>query len=76
MVAGDANVMRGERNAESFALLVSLKMSGREVAVWEDEKCSILQINAQRAVVRHLDANGKQYHALEKSVDCGWKLTG
>ena len=37
---------------------------------------SHLQINAQRAVVRHLDANGKQYHALEKSVDHAWKVLG
>jgi tartrate-resistant acid phosphatase type 5 len=35
---------------------------------------SHLQINAQRAVVRHLDANGKQYHALEKTVDHAWKV--
>jgi hypothetical protein len=35
---------------------------------------SHLQINAQRAVLRHLDANGKQIHAFTKGVDHGWAV--
>ncbi len=35
---------------------------------------SHLQINAQRLVLRHLDANGKQLHAFEKQLDYAWKL--
>jgi hypothetical protein len=35
---------------------------------------SHLQINAQRAVVRHIDANGKQIHAFAKSVDHAWTM--
>ena len=34
-----------------------------------------LQINASRLLVRHLDVNGKQIHALEKGVDHAWKVT-
>lgn len=34
---------------------------------------SHLQINAQRLIVRHMDANAKQIHAFEKNVDCSWK---
>jgi hypothetical protein len=33
---------------------------------------SHLQINAQRVLVRHLDANGKQIHAFEKKLDHSW----
>jgi 3',5'-cyclic AMP phosphodiesterase CpdA len=35
---------------------------------------SHLQINSRRVLVRHLDANGKQLHALEKGVDHSWKV--
>lgn len=35
---------------------------------------SHLQINPQRLIVRHLDANGKQVHAFEKGLDFAWKL--
>lgn len=34
---------------------------------------SHLQINPQRLIVRHLDANAKQIHAFEKSVTYAWK---
>lgn len=34
---------------------------------------SHLQINSQHLTVRHLDANGKQLHAFEKSLDHSWK---
>lgn len=35
---------------------------------------SHLQINAERLLVRHVDANGKQVHAFEKKLDHTWKL--
>jgi hypothetical protein len=35
---------------------------------------SHLQLNAQRAVVRHIDANGKQIHAFAKNVDHTWAV--
>ena len=34
---------------------------------------SHLQMNSQRLIVRHLDANAKQIHAFEKSASYGWK---
>ncbi len=35
---------------------------------------SHLQINPQRALLRHLDANGKQIHAFTKNVDHTWSV--
>ena len=35
---------------------------------------SHLQINPERMIVRHLDANGKQIHAFEKKLDFSWSL--
>jgi tartrate-resistant acid phosphatase type 5 len=35
---------------------------------------SHLQVNAQRLLLRHLDANGKQVHAFEKHLDFSWKV--
>jgi len=34
---------------------------------------SHLQANADRLLIRHLDANGKQIHFLEKKADFSWK---
>jgi len=33
-----------------------------------------LQINASRLLVRHLDVNGKQIHAMEKRLDHSWAV--
>ena len=44
--------MRGERHAESFGILLPLKMSEREMAVGQNEKRSALQIDSQRLRLR------------------------
>ena len=40
--------MRGERGADRFGILLSFKMGKRELAVWENEKHPVLQIDSQR----------------------------
>jgi hypothetical protein len=48
IATGNANIMRGERNAEGFAIRFACKMCESELAVWQNEKDSALQIHSQR----------------------------